>query len=83
MGHFPFEWKHPRTGSTVDMRFSRGAPNYAHAGAEEFATSFSVEVLAMRSLSSWFRTEAQAQQTGDVYVTLLEVTIQVLVKLYI
>lgn len=28
----------------------------------------------MRSLSSWFRTEAQAQQTGDVYVTLLEVT---------
>jgi hypothetical protein len=28
----------------------------------------------MRSLSSWFRTEAQAQQTGDVYVTLLEIT---------
>lgn len=44
-GTLPFEWKHPRTGSTVDMRFLGDSPNYVHEGAEEFVTSFSVEVL--------------------------------------
>jgi hypothetical protein len=44
-GTVPFEWKHPRTQATVDMRFLGDQPSYGHAGAEEFQTSFTVEVL--------------------------------------